>query len=66
MGVLSHIITFGAGIYLGTYFSKPNNGPLIKINTTGVTLGTTDVVKITPERVDLYGSFKIHRGQKND
>jgi hypothetical protein len=71
MGIFSHIFTFGVGIYLGTYFSGQDRGDfsLIKINKKGLTVGTTNIIKISPKQIDIWDeNFKIIIGnnKKND
>jgi hypothetical protein len=63
MGLFSHIVTFGAGIYIGMHYMKPDsNGSLVRVDAGGLRLGSTDIVRITPQRVEIFeGSFKIDR-----
>lgn len=72
MGLITHLITFGAGIYVGTRIvSGPSNGennePWVRVNTSGVKIGQKDVVKITNEKIELGDGF-IHfdRTGRND
>jgi hypothetical protein len=63
MGILSHLLTFGAGVYVGTRIYTSGNGgdasgePWMKVNTSGVKIGSRDVVKITDDKVDVMNGL---------
>ena len=72
MGWITHLLSFGAGMYFGTQVtsssdSSQNNGdPWVKVNTSGIKVAEYDVVKVTAENVDVFNGFMhFERGGGN-
>ena len=69
MGWFTHLITLGAGIFIGTRITQrpedQSGEPWIRVNTSGVRMGTRDVVKITNDRVDFWDGT-VHIDRKRD
>ena len=68
MGFITHLITFGAGIYIGTKINTPTEDgqePWVRINSSGVKVGEKDLVKITDDSIE-FGNGIAHWDRKSE
>lgn len=68
MGLLSHILTFGAGVAVGMRLMTSDNQDgqhWVKINTEGIKIANKDIIKINEDNIDIAGYVKFERKSQN-